>query len=76
MSQWLQKYHFAKKLKGILNLIQETDDNLVDFYTSNHKRFAYAFLMVFLNWPIGVLEIYFVMEFLGNSISLGDCLDY
>jgi glycosyltransferase 2 family protein len=72
LSEILVKYRFARKLKGILHLIEETDDNLVRFYTTNHKRFAYAFIMAFLNWPLGVLEVYFVMQFLGNPISLWD----
>jgi glycosyltransferase 2 family protein len=72
LSQGLEKYRFAKKLRVIFDLIQETDDNLVNFYTSHHQRFAYAFLMAFLNWPLGVLEVYFVMKFLGHPISLSN----
>lgn len=72
ISQKLEKYHFARKLKVIFDLIQETDDNLVNFYTSHHQRFAYAFLMAFLNWPLGVLEVYVVMKFLGHPISLSN----
>ncbi len=72
LSQIIEKYRFARKLKGILSLIQETDDHLVNFYTSHHRRFASAFLMAFLNWPLGALEVYFVMKFLGNPISLSN----
>jgi len=70
ISQILEKYPLMQQLTTILKLIKETDDNLVNFYTNHHQRFAYAFLMAFLNWPLGVLEVYFVMKFLGNPISL------
>jgi putative membrane protein len=56
--------------KHLYNL-RSVDDRLVEFYT-NPSRLRNGFIVGFLNWPLGVLEIYFLMQFLQHPITFVD----
>ncbi len=63
---------FLKGIARVMDQIREMDERLVTFYTAHGKLFAAALGLAWLNWVIGVVEIYFTMIFLGHPISLGD----
>ena len=72
ISNKLGKYPWAKPLESIISLIQDLDNRLASFYTRSHRRFSSVFVLAILNWPLGVLEVYYVLQFLGHPISLQD----
>jgi putative membrane protein len=59
-------------IKGILDATQDVDDRLVHFYTAERVRFVIALGLSFLNWVLGVAEIYYTMKFIGHPISFWD----
>jgi uncharacterized protein (TIRG00374 family) len=59
------------RLAKLLYNLRSVDDRLVDFYT-NQARLRNGLIVGFLNWPLGVLEIYFLMQFLQHPISFTD----
>lgn len=68
----LAKTRFYPKLAPILQTIEQTDRQLHQFYHHSQPRFYLALVCAFLNWPIGVLEVYYVLKFLGRSSGLLD----
>ncbi|MDJ0745270.1 MAG: lysylphosphatidylglycerol synthase transmembrane domain-containing protein [Xenococcaceae cyanobacterium MO_167.B27] len=59
------------RLVRLLSHLCSVDDLLVEFYT-NPSRMRNGLIVGFLNWPLGVLEIYFLMQFLRHPISFTD----
>ena len=45
------------------------DHRLVQFYTGARARFAAAVILAFVNWILGVAEVYYSMMFLDHPIS-------
>jgi glycosyltransferase 2 family protein len=68
----LEKTRFYPQFAPILTVVKQTDGQLNKFYRHSQSRFYLSLACAFLNWPIGVLEVYYVMKFLGRSISLPD----
>lgn len=66
----LQRYRFGRSLTRVLHLIHDLDDRLVAFYARSGGRFSLALLLAFLNWLIGIVEVYFTMLFIGQPITL------
>ena len=66
----LSKNKFFQRLDGILHHIKDVDEKLVEFYTCHHARAAFAFVLAFVNWVLGVTEIYITMFFLGHPITM------
>jgi hypothetical protein len=61
----------GNRLAKLLYNLRSVDDRLVEFYT-NPSRLRNGFIVGFLNWPLGVLEIYFLMQFLRHPITFAD----
>ncbi len=68
----LEKTRFYPKLAPILNTIKQIDGQLSQFYHHSQSRFYLSLACAFLNWPIGVLEVYYAIKLLGRSINLPD----
>lgn len=66
----LSRTRFGRRLAHWLEVIEELDGQLLRFYTRDHLRFAGSLGLAFLNWTIGVLEIYVVMHLLGHPIDI------
>ncbi|MBT4219985.1 MAG: hypothetical protein HOL37_09685 [Rhodospirillaceae bacterium] len=69
---WISRWPFAARLESVLHHIHDMDERLVAFYTRYKARLVWAVLLAFLNWIIGVVEIYYMMIFLGNPMSWQD----
>ena len=61
-----------KAILGFLDSIEDVDDRLVHFYTNERARFVTALMLSFLNWVLGVAEIFYTMKFIGHAISFWD----
>jgi glycosyltransferase 2 family protein len=66
----LSKNTWFRWLDGALHHIQDIDEKLVEFYTGHHARAGFAFVLAFVNWVFGVVEIYVTMFFLGHPVSM------
>lgn len=71
---WLSKTRFGQKLSHLLELIHDLEDQLIHFYTVYKARFFTAMGLALLNWTMGAVEIYFVMQLLQHPISFSDAL--
>ena len=61
----------GNRLAQLLHNLRSVDDRLFEFYT-NRSRLKTGLIVAFLNWPLGVLEIYFIMRFLRHPITFVD----
>ncbi|MBF0270034.1 MAG: flippase-like domain-containing protein [Alphaproteobacteria bacterium] len=52
--------------------IQEFDDMLVRFYTKHRARFLAAIGLAFVNWLLGILEVWAISWLLGQPVSMTD----
>lgn len=56
----------------ILHHIQDMDTRLITFYVQHKHRFVIAVVIAFVNWVLGVAEIYYATAFLGHPVSLSE----
>ncbi len=73
-ANWLSKTSFGEKFKHALEMIHELEDKLVHFYTEHRSRFLATLGLALLNWSLGTIEVYLVMQFLNHPITLADAL--
>jgi uncharacterized protein (TIRG00374 family) len=69
---WLARFRVARRLEDVLHHIHDMDERLVRFYTRYRLRFVLALVLAWLNWVLGAVEIYYMMEFLGRPVSLAE----
>lgn len=76
LSSWLGRLvggsALGHRLETALRVIHEVDERLASFYTERRARFAGALALAFINWLLGVVEVYALMQFLGYPISFVD----
>ena len=69
---WISRWRFARRVEAGLHHVRDMDDRLVRFYTLHRGRFAGAVALAFVNWLMGILEIYYTMIFLGHPLTLAE----
>lgn len=76
VSSWLMaKFSgrlWAEKAAGAIRVIEELDQRFVTFYTRHKGRLVAALILAFINWALGVAEIYVTFLLLGHEISWSD----
>lgn len=72
LAHWLSRRHIGRKLEQFLVHIQDVDDHFAAFYAQQPGRFAAALGLAIANWILGMVELYVIMDFLGQPISLAD----
>lgn len=72
ISGFLSRGKLFAGLTNILHHIEDMDERLMQFYTRHKARFMGALALAFVNWVMGVAEIYVTMLFLGHPVSLTD----
>ncbi|MGH8467574.1 MAG: flippase-like domain-containing protein [Gammaproteobacteria bacterium] len=76
LSSWLGRLAggsaLGHRLETALRVIHEVDERLASFYTERRARFAGALALAFINWLLGVVEVYALMQFLGYPVSFMD----
>ncbi len=70
--RWLGGTRLAGRIESAYLLIREIDDRFLRFYTQYRAYFTASLAVGFINWLLGVVEIYYVMRFLGHPVSLMD----
>jgi putative membrane protein len=60
------------RLNALLKPLHEVEDRLIHFYTRQPNRLVAVFLLSFLNWVIGIFEIWLIMYLIGHPISFSD----
>jgi len=66
---WLSQWRIGWRIESVLHHIHDMDERLVEFYTQTRGRFAGALFLALANWMLGVVEIYYALVFLGNSVT-------
>lgn len=66
------RFRWGHRLVDTLRHVQSFEEHLVLFYSGHRSRFPKAVALAFLNWLLGMAEIYVIMHFLGVPISLWD----
>jgi len=69
---WLSRWRVTRRIEDMLHHIHDMDERLVAFYTKARGRFAAALVLAFVNWLLGVVEIYVTLIFLGQPVSWAD----
>ena len=67
----LEHFPWGNRLAKLLGNLRSVDERLVEFYT-NRSRMRNGLIVAFLNWPLGALEIFFLMQFLRYPITFAD----
>jgi putative membrane protein len=69
---WLSRWRITRRINDVLHHIHDMDERLIGFYTKARGRFAAALALAFVNWLLGVVEIYVTLVFLGHPVSWAD----
>ena len=76
---WLERGRQRKRLLGgraitLLDALHEIEDQLVDYYASQRRRFALSTLAVLGEWMSGVFATYVAVNLLGYPITFVEAL--
>jgi putative membrane protein len=75
-SSWIMArfhdYAWGERAAGAVKVIEELDHRFVTFYTHHRRRLTASLVLAFVNWALGVAEIYVTFLFLGHEISWAD----
>ena len=69
---WMGRGKFGDRAQHALQVIQDVEGHLIDFYLRNRMRFAMAVILALINWIFGAVEIYIMLAFLGHAVSFAD----
>ncbi len=76
VSSWLSakfgNHAWAARAAGAIKIVEDLDRRFVAFYTRNRRRLCAALALAFVNWALGVIEIYITFRFLGVDITWSD----
>jgi uncharacterized protein (TIRG00374 family) len=68
----LGRSRWFAKLNSVLQPLNEVEDRLIHFYTRQPHRLMSVFVLSFINWALGIFEIWLVMYLIGHPISFTD----
>jgi glycosyltransferase 2 family protein len=66
---FVSRWPFARGIEKILHHVEDMDGRLADFYTRHVGRLVLATAFAWINWMLGVAEVYYAMMFLGHPIT-------
>ncbi|SMF01871.1 conserved hypothetical protein [Tistlia consotensis] len=61
---------WGRRLVHLLESLEAFDDHLVEAYTTQRRRFLLATLLTLVNWALGAVELYAILRFMGEPVSL------
>ena len=68
----LGRSRWFAKLNALLEPLADIEDRLIHFYTRQPNRLMAVFVLSFINWVLGIFEIWLVMDLIGHPISITD----
>ena len=72
LAGWLSRRRVLRRLAGSLDNIHAVESHFTGFYRARRGRFAVAVSLGVLSWVVGVLEIYYALDFLGRPVSMAE----
>jgi uncharacterized protein (TIRG00374 family) len=72
LAHWLARGRLGAWLESYLAHIEDVDDRFHGFYARRPGRFAAALALALLNWLIGTVELYVIMAFLGQPVTVAE----
>ena len=66
---WISRTRFGSPVFRIVHHLEDMDTRLATFYVHHKRRLAFAVGIAFVNWVLGVIEIFYVTVFLGNPVT-------
>lgn len=63
---------FSRKLAGGIAAAEDIDRQFERFYTQHGVRLAWSFAFAMANWVLGVLEVYFILDFVGYPATFAE----
>ena len=72
IGEYFSRHALIAWAAAALRHVEAVEDKLVAFYSALRGRFFCALIFALLNWILGVVEIYYIMKFIGYPISLVD----
>ncbi|MBL6945413.1 MAG: flippase-like domain-containing protein [Rhodospirillales bacterium] len=66
---FLSRWRAARGIAKIIHHIEDMDERLAEFYTRHIGRLVLATTFAWINWMLGVAEVYYAMMFLGHPIT-------
>jgi len=69
---FISRWRVAGGIAKIIHHVEDMDGRLAEFYTRHIGRLVLATTFAWINWMLGVAEVYFAMMFLGHPITLAE----
>lgn len=70
VTAWAGRNGIEKRRFALLDVVRDIESQLVAFYTTHRRHFALAVALAVVRWILGVMEIYYVLMFLGHPVTL------
>lgn len=72
LSSWISQLPGGRRIAHRIELIHDFDNMLVRFYSKHRLRFMMAVVLAFINWLLGIAEVWAISWLLGHPVSLID----
>lgn len=69
LATFFLRWASGRRLARAIETIAEVEGRFIAFYSRSKARFAWALVLAFGNWLLGVVEIYAALYFLGFPVS-------
>ncbi len=63
---------FGRRLAGGIAAAEDIDSQFERFYSRHGARLAGSFLFAMANWVLGVVEVWFILDFIGFPLSFAE----
>lgn len=63
---------FGRRLAGAIAAAEDIDAQFERFYRKHRPRLAWSFAFAMLNWMLGVVEVWFILQFIGYPASFAE----
>jgi uncharacterized protein (TIRG00374 family) len=74
LGTWVSRRWPGRRISRALDHLHDMDDRLVHAYTRDRARFLVATFVTFLNWVLGVVELYLIFWFMGHPVSVVEAI--
>ncbi len=68
----LGRTRIGQRLSRLISAMHEIDEIFAEFYAHHRRRLLWSMAWAMLSWILGVVEIYYLLSFVGHPISWSD----